>query len=86
MVFRKLVQFFINANAERLISQLADSYLMRRAAQMTASLFFRTKAIAEEKKIIDMVDKQRLQRIFDRIKKNFGEEIEKAKKELEGKK
>lgn len=86
MVIKQLLAMLLNRNSEKLIEQLSDSYLMRRAAQMVASAFFRTKAIAEEQKLTEMVDKQKLQNLYDRFRKNIDEEIQKAKKELESKK
>lgn len=86
MVVKRLLALLLNRNSEKLVEQLADSYLMRRAAQMVASAFFRTKAIAEEQKLHEIVDKQKLQNFIDKFKKNIEEEIQKAKKEIESKK
>lgn len=86
MVLKQLLALLLNRNSEKLVEQLADSYLMRRAAQIATSVFFRSKAIAEEHKLAQMIDKQKLQGFVDKFKKNIEEEIQKAKKELESKK
>lgn len=86
MVIKRLLHMLLSRNSEKLVEQLADSYLMRRAAQMATSLFFRTKAIAEEQKITEFVDKEKLKKLYEKFQKNLEEEMQKAKKELEGKK
>lgn len=86
MVVRKIIQLLLNRNSERLIEQLSDSYLMRRAAQMVVSVFYRTKAIAQEQKLDEIVDKQKFRSFLEKFQKNIEEEMQKAKQELEGKK
>lgn len=86
MVIRKLIQLLLNRNSERLIEQLSDSYLMRRAAQMVVSVFYRTKAIAQEQKLDEIVDKQKFKSFLEKFQKNIEEEMQKAKQELEAKK
>lgn len=86
MVIRKLLTLLLNRNSEKLIEQLSDSYLMRRAAQIAVSVFYRTKAIAQENKLDEIVDKQKFKNILEKFQKNVEEEMEKAKRELEAKK
>jgi len=46
MVLRIILRYL--ANNEQLVQRLAESYPIRRAAQLTAYVFFRGKAIGEE--------------------------------------
>lgn len=85
MVVRKIIQLLLSRNSERLIEQLSDSYLMRRAAQMVVSVFYRTKAIAQEQKLDEIVDKQKFRNFLEKFQKNIEEEVQKAKQELEAK-
>lgn len=85
MVVRKIIQLLLNRNSDRLIEQLSDSYLMRRAAQMVVSVFYRTKAIAQEQKLDEIVDKQKFRNFLEKFQKNIEEEMQKAKQELEAK-
>lgn len=52
MVFRFLLRYL--ANNEQLIQRMAESYPMRRAAQMVVSIMYRTKNMVEERRIHDM--------------------------------
>lgn len=51
MVFRFLLRFF--SNHPQLIDRLAESYPMRRAAQLTVYIFHRSKTILEDKAVKD---------------------------------
>lgn len=84
-MIRALIRYF--ANNEKLIERLSDSYFMRRAAQMSVSLFYRAKAIAQEakeEKIKDMTP-DKIRSFLDKFKENIEEEVKKAKTELESK-
>lgn len=84
-MIRALIRYF--ANNEKLIEKLSDSYLMRRAAQMSVSLFYRAKSIAQEAKeerIKDMTP-EKFRSFLDKFQQNVKEEIEKAKTEIESK-
>lgn len=52
MVLRLLMRYL--ANNEQLIQRMADSYPMRRAAQMVVSLMYRSKSIAREQGLHEM--------------------------------
>lgn len=81
-MLRALLRYF--ANNEKLVERLSDSYLMRRAAQMAVSVFYRAKSIAQEAKeerIKDMTP-EKLRSFLDKFQNNVKEEIEKAKNEL----
>lgn len=52
MVVRMLLRFL--ANNEQLVQKLSDSYIMRRAAQMCVSAFYRTKTLAEQQGLKDL--------------------------------
>jgi mediator of RNA polymerase II transcription subunit 9 len=86
-MIRALIRYFTNTNSEKIIERLSDSYLMRRAAQMSVSLFYRAKAIAEEAKeerIKDMTP-DKFRSFLDKFRQNIDEEIKKAKSDLESK-
>jgi mediator of RNA polymerase II transcription subunit 9 len=75
----------LSRNADQLSEKLADSYVMRRAAQMVVSVFYRTKAITEENKLDKIVDSDKLKLFVEKFQKNIQEEMQKAKQELESK-
>lgn len=52
MVFRFLMRYL--ANNEQLINRMAESYPMRRAAQLVVSIMYRAKHIAEDKGLHEM--------------------------------
>jgi len=52
MVLRLLMRYL--ANNEQLIQRMAESYPMRRAAQMVVSLMYRTKSLAREQGLHEM--------------------------------
>jgi len=84
-MIRALLRYF--ANNEKLVERLSDSYLMRRAAQMAVSVFYRAKSIAEEAKEEKLKDlgPEKLRSFLDKFQQNVKEEIEKAKGDLENK-
>jgi mediator of RNA polymerase II transcription subunit 9 len=83
MVFRFLFKYLLNN--PQIVEKLADSYVMRRLAQMSVSAFFKAKAIAEEAKNerFKDFDSAKLKSFLDKFHTNFKEEMEKAKTELE---
>lgn len=85
-MFRGLFRYLLHN--DKLVEKLADSYVMRRLAQMSVSVFFRAKAIAEEAKNDKLkdFDTGRLKTVYDKFKQNLSEEMDKAKAELEEKK
>lgn len=73
------------ANNEKLVEKLSDSYLMRRLAQMSVSVFYKAKSIAQEaseERIKDM-SPQKFRSFLDKFQQNVKEEIEKAKNEID---
>jgi len=81
-MIRALLRYF--GNHDKLVERLSDSYIMRRAAQMSVSVFYRAKAIAQEtkeEKIKDMTP-EKLRSFLNKFQDNVKEEIEKAKTEL----
>lgn len=74
------------ANNEQLINRLAESYPMRRAAQMTVSLFYRGKVIAERHNLHENMTPEKFKSFMQSFRNNLKQEIEAAKKELKGKK
>lgn len=85
MPLRSLIRYFLHN--DKLVERLADSYLMRRAAQMVASVFFRAKSIADEAKEEKLKDlnADKLRSFLEKFQSNVKEEIEKAKNDLENK-
>lgn len=81
------MRYFANNNNEKLVEKLSDSYLMRRAAQMAVSVFYRAKSIAQEAKEERVKDlsPEKLRSFIDQFQKNVKEEIEKAKSDLDNK-
>lgn len=84
-MIRALLRYF--ANNEKLVEKLSDSYVMRRIAQISVSMFYRAKSIAQEaseERIKDM-SPEKIRSFLDKFQKNVKEEIEKAKSDLESK-
>jgi mediator of RNA polymerase II transcription subunit 9 len=82
MPIRFLMRYL--ANNEKLIQQLADSYPMRRAAQLMVAAFYRTKAIARDNNLHEM-SPERFKSFVRSFKDNVSKEIENAKQELKKK-
>lgn len=84
-MIRALIRYF--ANNEKLVEHLSDSYLMRRAAQICVSIFYRAKSIAQEAKEEKLKDlgPDKLRSFLDKFQQNVKEEMEKAKGDLENK-
>lgn len=85
MVARRILQLLLSRNADQIAEKLSDSYVMRRAAQMVVSVFYRTKAITEENNLSRFADSDKLKSLLDKFQKNIAEEMQKAKQELEKK-
>ncbi|XP_019847926.1 protein NCBP2AS2 homolog [Bactrocera dorsalis] len=82
MVFRFLLRYL--ANNEQLIQRMAESYPMRRAAQMVVSIMYRTKNMAQERGIHDMTP-ERFKSFMAIFKNNLKKEIEGVKNEIKKK-
>lgn len=52
MVLRFLFQYL--ANNEKLVQRLSESYVMRRAAQLTLLAFYRTKSLADKHELTNL--------------------------------
>lgn len=83
MVFQFLLRYF--ANNEQLVQRMADSYPMRRAAQLLIAAFYKSKNIAAERGLNEMTP-QRFKAFFDTFRGNLKQEIEGAKEELKRRK
>lgn len=83
MVLRFLLRYF--ANNEQLVQRMADSYPMRRAAQLVLAAFFKSKNIAAERGLNELTP-QKFRAIFDTFRTNLKQEIEGAKEELKRRK
>ncbi|XP_005176048.1 protein NCBP2AS2 homolog [Musca domestica] len=83
MVFRFLMRYF--ANNEQLINRMAESYPMRRAAQIVVSLMYRAKDLAHETKLHEM-SPDRFKSFMNLFKDNVKKEIEGVKDEIKKKK
>lgn len=67
------------ANNERLVQRIADSYPVRRAAQLAISVFYKGKEKMSE---VDPQKVTSLMSFFRRFTQNLREGIEDAKKQL----
>ncbi|XP_017148758.2 protein NCBP2AS2 homolog [Drosophila miranda] len=83
MVLRLLMRYL--ANNEQLIQRMADSYPMRRAAQLVVSLMYRTKSLAREQGLHVMTP-ERFKSFISMFKNNVKQELEGVKKDLKNKK
>lgn len=72
------------ANNEKLLESLSNSYVIRRAAQMTVAAFYKGKSIAQENNLQNLTP-ERFRSFIKSFEKNFREEIESAKKQLKKK-
>ncbi|XP_037948467.1 protein NCBP2AS2 homolog [Teleopsis dalmanni] len=82
MVLRLLLRYL--ANNEQLIERMAESYPMRRAAQIVVSMTYRFKNIAQERGLHDM-SPERFKSFMEYFRNNLKQEIEGAKQELKKK-
>lgn len=73
------------ANNEQLVNRLAESYPIRRAAQLAVSVFYRSKSIAEEHNLKALTP-EKFKSFVNSFRNNLKQEIEAAKEELRGKK
>lgn len=83
MVFRFIFRYL--ANNERLVQRLSESYPIRRSAQLLVALFLRSKHAIKESGVTDNLSNNRLRSFAQRVKDNFKEELENAKRELKHK-
>lgn len=72
------------ANNEQLVHRLSESYPVRRAAQLMVAAFYRTRSIAEEKRLHELTP-ERFRNMVNSFKQNLNREIENAKQELKKK-
>lgn len=79
MVLRVLMRYL--ANNEQLIQRLADSYPMRRAAQLLVSAYYRGRTMAQEQKLIEMTP-ERFKRMMETFRQDVKKELEQAKEDL----
>lgn len=83
MVIRFLMRYL--ANNEQLVQKLAESYPIRRAAQMAAYMYFRGKNIAQQQGLTEMTP-EKFKSFVKLFKNNIREGIEDAKQELKKRK
>lgn len=69
------------ANNEKLLESLSNSYVMRRAAQLTLVAFYKGKAIAQQQNLQNMTP-ERFRSFITSFQQNLKQEIESAKKQL----
>lgn len=80
MPLRALLKYL--ANNERLVQKIAESYPVRRAAQMAVSMFYKSKVKLGD---MDKLNPEQVNRIISFLKKlneNLKEGIQDAKKQL----
>ncbi|EDW08907.1 hypothetical protein AWZ03_003351 [Drosophila navojoa] len=83
MVLRLILRYF--ANNEQLIQRMADSYPMRRAAQLVVALMYRSKSLAREQGLHEMTP-ERFKSFVNMFRNNVKQELEGVKKELKNQK
>lgn len=83
MVLRIILRYL--ANNEQLIQRLAESYPMRRAAQLLVNAYYRSRLVAQDKKLAEMTP-EKLKNMLAAFKDNVKQEIEAAKKDLKKRK
>lgn len=83
MVLGFLMRYF--ANNEQLVSRMAESYPIRRAAQLLVAAFLRSKNIAADHGINEKTPEQ-LRSIFKSFQSNLKSEIEGVKEEMKKRK
>lgn len=79
MVLRMIFRYL--ANNEQLIQRLADSYPMRRAAQLLVSAYYRSRAIAQDQKLVEMTP-ERFKRMMSAFKEDVKREIKAAEEDI----
>ncbi|XP_050664106.1 protein NCBP2AS2 homolog [Leptidea sinapis] len=77
MPLRSILRYL--ANNERLVQKIAESYPVRRAAQMAVSLFYKSK---EKLSDVDPERANRFRSFLRKFSQNLKEGIEDAKKQL----
>lgn len=73
------------ANNEQLVQRMAESYPMRRAAQLLVAAFFKSKSIAEQRGLTELTP-DKFKTFFKTFNNNLKQEIEGAKNELKKRK
>lgn len=69
------------ANNEKLLESLSNSYVIRRAAQLTVTAFYKGKSIVHENNLQNMTP-ERFRAFIKSFQENLKQEIESAKKQL----
>ncbi|XP_067629461.1 protein NCBP2AS2 homolog [Eurosta solidaginis] len=82
MVLRFLLRYL--ANNDHLIQRMAESYPLRRAAQMVVSIMYRTKNMAQERGLHEMTP-ERFKSFIALFKNNLKKEIGGVKDEIKKK-
>lgn len=82
-MIRALLRYL--ANNEQLVNRLAESYPIRRAAQIAVSMFYRSKSIVEEQNLKQFTP-ERFKSLMKSFRANLKQEIEAAKNEQNRKK
>lgn len=81
MPLRVLLKYL--ANNEKLVQKMAESYPVRRAAQLCVSLMYRYKDRAEQTLMKNGPEKlDTVKSFFARVRQIFEEEFQQAKKQL----
>lgn len=83
-MFRHILRLL--ANNEKLVHALSESYVIRRAAQLTVAAFYRGKSFVIEKDLHKTLTPERFRSLMNSFRENLKKEIDAAKKELEHKK
>lgn len=75
-----MIRFLLSRLAsEKVIDYLANTYVVRRAAQMTVSAYYR---ISGDKRLHNAIKSERAQRIITSFKENMKKELEDAQRQI----
>lgn len=79
MIFRFLYRIL---NDEKVINRLSESYVIRRAAQMTVATFYRSKAFMKDNNMQAMTP-ERFREFIRSFQGHLKKELEESKRQLE---
>lgn len=86
IIIQKMLRYLLHrlANNEKLLETLSNSYVIRRAAQLTVAAFYKGKSIAQENNLqqLQNMTPEKFRSFIKSFQDNLKQEIESAKKQL----
>lgn len=79
-MFRYFIHKFVNN--EKFVEQLSQSYIIRRAAQITIAAFYQSKTFAHENNLQNL-SPERFKEVMRSFQNHLRKELEAAQRELE---